>query len=70
MDEPPMANYLIDYDHDGKQYSFEIWASSFEDATERISSISKSGKLAGKMCGKFDARGGPWTRFKLWFFSN
>lgn len=41
--------YLCEFEHDGEQYSFEIWAKDNEDAERRVASLRASSVLMGQV---------------------
>ena len=45
--EPEFRPYLCSYGHDGAQWSFEIMASSHEDAEARLAAIGAWGRVDG-----------------------
>jgi len=41
--------FTIDYIMDGKSFSFELWATSWEDVEAHVSAIRQSAQLGGKI---------------------
>lgn len=41
--------YLCEFEHDGEQYGFEIWATDNEDAERRLSSLRSGAVLMGQV---------------------
>ena len=47
--------YAVHYTHEGNTYSFEIFATSFEDAQDRVASIKGTAKLDGLIIEEIEA---------------
>lgn len=47
--------FLVDYEHDGKQMTYRIWATSWEDAENRLASIAKRSTVVGRLLEEVDA---------------
>ena len=44
----PLYTFLLSYEMDGKQWSTEVWAYSFEDADARVAAMRDSLKVDGQ----------------------
>lgn len=58
--------YLIDYYHHGAWWNFTIFASSFDDAAERVTQIRLCARLAGMVEAEVPAGYGPLVRAACW----
>lgn len=47
--------FLLSYEHEGRQWGFEVAARDFEDAHARLQAIRLSGKVDGILMGKVPA---------------
>lgn len=41
--------YECVFQHDNKEYCFELWAKNFDDADERLKSIQTTGVISGQI---------------------
>lgn len=55
MNSSKLQAYLCEYKYGNETYCFEILASSFEDANNRMKAVGKSGKAYGKKFIEFPA---------------
>lgn len=46
-----MARYSVSYQREGEEFSFDIWADSFEDAARRVQSVMRTATLWGEADG-------------------
>jgi hypothetical protein len=53
MPEEKFQTYLIDYDYSGSRWSFDIPATSFEDAMARIKQAASQGCVVGVKYAEF-----------------
>ena len=51
MSDEKWETYLYSYRHDGKQWGFELQATSFDDAQARLAAIHFTGELDGVLGG-------------------
>ncbi|GFE72324.1 hypothetical protein [Chroococcus sp. FPU101] len=49
IDNTDFSKYLCEYKHGNKKQGFEIFATSFEDAQERLKSIGSNGEVKGEL---------------------
>lgn len=59
--KPQFNNYMIDYEYEGSKWSFEIPATSFEDAEARLQRAAMFGHVEGQVVMTMPAIGkGTW----------
>ena len=48
--------FTCSYDHEGREFGFELWATSFADAQRRLESLKRTARLDGQIYRTIPAR--------------